>query len=74
MSVGEQVITIFIGSKGLLDDVPVNVVSEVAARFLGQLKKEHPDYIDEINTSKVFSDAVAEKVVAAVKHYKTTKL
>ena len=74
MSVGEQVMTIFMGSKGLLDDVPVNAVSEFAAVFLRWLKKEHPDCIEQINTSKVFSDDVAEKVTAAMTQYKTEKL
>jgi F-type H+-transporting ATPase subunit alpha len=73
MSVGEQVITIFIGSKGLLDDIPVNAVSEFATGFLRWLKKEQPDCIEQINTSKDFSDTVVEKVTAAVAQYKATK-
>ncbi|MCJ7777854.1 MAG: F0F1 ATP synthase subunit alpha, partial [Sedimentisphaerales bacterium] len=33
MSVGEQVITIFVGSSGLLDDIPVKEVGELVIRF-----------------------------------------
>lgn len=73
MTVGEQVIAIFIGSADLVRDVPVSQVSEFAAKFLGWLLKEHPDYIEEINKTGTFTDAVAEKVTAAVVQYKSLK-
>jgi F-type H+/Na+-transporting ATPase subunit alpha len=73
MTVGAQVITIFIGSKGLLGDVPVNQVSEFAGKFLQWLMKEYPAYIDEINKTGTFSDALADKVAAALTQYKSLK-
>ena len=73
MSVGEQVVTIYIGSVGLLDDIPVNAVSEFATKFLQHLAKEHPQYVDEINKTKVFSDELAEKIAATIKQFKATE-
>ena len=74
MSVGEQVITIFIGSSGLLDDVPVKEVGEFVARFLRWLAKEHPEYIGEINSTKAFSTDLAEKIKQALSQYKRLKV
>ena len=73
MSVGEQVVSIFIGSSGLLDDVSVGNVSQFTIEFLKWLMKEHPDYINEINTSLKFSDDVAQKITEAMKQYKILK-
>jgi F-type H+-transporting ATPase subunit alpha len=74
MTVGAQVITIFIGSKGLLGDVPVNEVSKFATEFLKWLMKEHPDYVDEINKTGTFSDDLADKVTAALTRYKSLRV
>jgi len=70
LSVGEQVITIYIGSAGLLDDVPVNAVSEFAAGFLQWLRQQRPACIDDINKTKAFSDAQVEAIASALKEYK----
>jgi len=70
MSVGEQVITIFAGASGLLDDVAVDAVSRFADGFLQQLRKEHPEYIDEINKTGKLSDELRQKLTAAMNGYK----
>ena len=72
MTVGEQVVTIYIGSVGLLDDIPVNAVGDFATKFLRHLAKEQPQYVDEINKTKAFSDELAEKIAAAIKQFKAT--
>jgi len=69
MTVGEQVVTIFTGSKDVLRDVPVNKVSDFATRFLQWLMKEYPAYVDEINKTGTFSDDLADKVTAALTQY-----
>ena len=70
MSVGEQVIAIFTGSTGLLDDVAVEKISDFVNSFLTWLKKEHPDYIAEINTTGKLSDALVAKLNEAMKNFK----
>jgi F-type H+-transporting ATPase subunit alpha len=71
MNVGEQVITIFAGSSGLLDDIAVDAVSRFADGFLQLLGKEHPEYIDEINKTGKLSDELRQKLTAEVNRYKT---
>ena len=73
MTVGEQVIAIFVGSKDLLSDVPVSQVSGFVAKFLKWLLKEYPAYVDEINKTGTFSDALADQVAAAMIQYKSLK-
>jgi len=73
MSVGEQVITIFTGSSGLLDDIPVETVSNFATSSLQWLAKEHGEYINEINTTNKLSEELIGKLTEALKTYKNLK-
>ncbi len=73
MSVGRQVITIFAGSSGLLDDVAITSVGRFAEELLGWLGEKHPDYIEEIDKTKEFSDRLVEKLKTAIKEFKQTK-
>jgi F-type H+-transporting ATPase subunit alpha len=73
MSVGEQVITIFAGASGLLDDVPVNAVSAFATDLLQSLAKEHYGFIDEINKTGKLSDELRKKLTEALNTFKSTR-
>jgi F-type H+-transporting ATPase subunit alpha len=71
VTVGEQVITIFIGSSGLLDDIPVKAVSKFASSFLQWLTKQHPEYVREINQTLNLTDELAGKLTDSIKTFKT---
>jgi len=70
MSVGDQVITIFAGISGILDDVPINGVAKFITDFLKWLTNEHPEYSGEITKTGKFSDALAGLVTEALKTFK----
>jgi len=70
LSVGEEVITIFIGSSGLLDDIAVEKINKFAYSFLQWLTKEHAEYIDEINKTQKLTDELAGKLASAIKTFK----
>lgn len=74
ISVGRQVTAIFAGSSGLLDDVPITSVSRVVEELLGWLDEKHPEYIEEIDKTKEFSDQLAEKLRAAITEFKKLKI
>jgi F-type H+-transporting ATPase subunit alpha len=71
ITVGEQVITIFAGSSGLLDDIPVKTISKFTHSFLQWLGKEHGEYLREINQTLKLSDELAGKLTDAIKTFKT---
>ncbi len=73
MTVGEQVITIFAGSTGLLDDIPVNKVNEFGVPLIQWLTKEHPALITTINTTGELSDELAANITAAIRKFKETR-
>jgi len=62
LSVAEQVAIIYSGINGLLDNVPVNQISEFSNKLITYLSKLKPEYGKAIEASKKF-DAEAENIV-----------
>jgi F-type H+-transporting ATPase subunit alpha len=71
MSTGRQVITIYAGSAGLVDDLPLKAVSSFMNDFLNWLSSQHRDYIEEIDKTGKFSDELAAKIREAVSNFKS---
>ena len=62
LPVEEQTCTIYSGTRGFLDKLNVGQVGEFESAFLGKMRAEHQDVLDEIRTSKEVSDAVDAKL------------
>jgi len=73
MSMGEQVITIFAGASGAMDDVAVVEVSGFATELLKVLNKDRRDLIDEINKTGKLSDELKQKITEAINAFKSTR-
>ncbi len=59
MAVEKQVAIIFLGSQGLLKNVPVNKVQEFQEIFLTTLEQKHPDVLDTFRAGKLTDEAKA---------------
>src|SRR5215213_4906071 len=70
-NVNEQVISIFAGTRGFLDDVPVREVLAFEAAMLKHFRDEHPEILDELDRSRDIPDAVAEKIGHVIRDFKT---
>jgi F-type H+/Na+-transporting ATPase subunit alpha len=68
--VEEQVVSIFLGTRGHLDDVEVADVRRFESDFLTTLRRHHQDILDTIRESKQFSDETEQQVVDAVTEFK----
>ena len=55
MPVEEQVISIYSGTKGYLDAIPVGKVGEFERRLLADLRSRHPEVLEGIRTSRELS-------------------
>nr|QOT13928.1 ATP synthase CF1 alpha subunit [Micrasterias rotata] len=66
LSFEEQTVSIFAGTNGFLDGIAVNQVTEYEAEMLGFMRERHADALDEIRTTKDFSDSARAKVKAAL--------
>ena len=71
MSLADQVITLVAANKRLLLDVDIKQMKEFQRRLLDFFKIEHKDVVDAINEKKVLDDEITEKIVEAVKEFKS---
>ncbi len=53
LSVEHQVAIIYLGTKGLINSVPVNKVREFEAEFLSYMSNKHQDVLDLLRTGKL---------------------
>ena len=68
LSVGKQVAIIYLGTKGLLRDVPVNQVRKFEEEFLMKMESDHKKVLDALTDGKIDdkSTSTIEKVGAEI--------
>ena len=62
MVVEEEVVAIFAGVRGFLDQIPVNRVREFEEKALADIRVNHADILEEIAEKKVISPELEEKL------------
>jgi len=70
MPVQDQVVAIFLGTKGHLDSVPVADVGRFEAEFLEHLAASNPGILSEIRDTEKLSEDTEASLVAAVADFK----
>ena len=71
MSVAEQVFSLYAGTRGFLDDVPVKAVSQWERDFLQFVKDKHSSTVSLLEEKMDLTDEVTEKIEAAIADFKT---
>src|SRR5213592_3844960 len=66
LSVEKQVVIIFAGTQGLLDDLPVDAVREFETFFYAWLERRSPQILTEIRDRKELPDAARDTLTKAV--------
>ncbi len=69
-SVAEQVISIFSGVRGLLDDIAIGDIKKFEIGLLSFISEKHKDVIESIEKVKKLDDAMEEKIKSIVTEYK----
>ncbi|MFO0017599.1 MAG: F0F1 ATP synthase subunit alpha [Synechococcaceae cyanobacterium] len=67
LNLAEQVAIVYAGVKGLIDDVPVDKVTVFARELREYLTANKPEYITQVQTEKVLSDASEATLKEAIK-------
>ena len=62
--VEEQVVSIFAGTRGYLDKLPVNAVGEYERRMLSELKATKPELIEAIRTEREIKKPTEDGLIA----------
>ena len=67
MSVDEQVVSIFAGTKGFLDDIPVGDVRRFEAELLDFMRAQRSDIMSSINSTGALDESALDAAVTAFK-------
>ncbi|MEM6364725.1 MAG: F0F1 ATP synthase subunit alpha, partial [Planctomycetota bacterium] len=70
LSVNEQVMVLYAGTKGFLDDVDVKDVPVWEKDFLQFVADKHGDLVTKMNDENALSDDIVEGIEAAIKEFK----
>jgi F-type H+/Na+-transporting ATPase subunit alpha len=68
----KAVVSIWAGTTGRLDEVPVEDIRRFESEFLQYLDSNHADLLGEVRETRDMSDANIEKLVAAIAAFKKT--
>ncbi|WP_216901425.1 F0F1 ATP synthase subunit alpha [Synechococcus sp. CCY 9618] len=70
----EQVAVVYAGVKGLIDDVPVELVPQFARELREYLKSNKPEFISKVQTDKVLSEESEAMLKEAIKEVTSSML
>ena len=70
LSVGEQILSIYAGTKGFLDDVEIKSVQQWEQDFLQFANDKHAGLLEDLNTKGDLTDEVVDKIEACINDFK----
>jgi len=70
MSVAEQVISVFCGVKGYLDDIDLKNISEFENKILSKSNSENPEIFDAINKSGKLEEETEKTLIKLIEELK----
>ncbi len=72
LPVEEQVISIFAGTRGYLDGIPVEKVGAFEAELLGALKSREPGILDAIRADQQIKPETEKSLIAFIENFQRT--
>ena len=73
MSIAEMALTLWAINKGSYEDVPVSKALAFEADFLGYVRTQHADVLDQINQQGVMSDENKQVLTEAINTFKASR-
>jgi F-type H+-transporting ATPase subunit alpha len=70
LSIAEMAFSLFAANEGYLDDVEVKKVVDFEAAMLADMKSNHGDLMDQINTTGDYNDEIAAAMKSALDSFK----
>ncbi len=70
LPVAQQILVIFAGINGYLDDVEVKRVRDFEAALYAFVRDKHPQLLKEIDEKKIIDEAIKQRLQDAIKEFK----
>ncbi len=71
MSLAEEVMVLYVGVNGYLDDIPMERIKEFEEAWLSALKTDYKQILDEIEAKKEISEDLDAQIRKAVEEFKS---
>lgn len=71
LSMAEEVLSLYVGVNGHLDDIPLDRIKKFEEEWLAALRTEYKYILDEIENKKEISEELDEKIKKAISEFKT---
>ncbi len=72
LPVENQVVIIFAGSRGFLDDIPASSIGKFEAELYPYIEAEYPEIFEEIRSKKTLEKDLEENLIKALNDFKAT--
>jgi F-type H+-transporting ATPase subunit alpha len=72
MNVAEQVVSLFAGTRGLMDDLPVPAISKFEIELQEYMRNQRPEILNDIKTKKALDADLEAKLREAIEAVKKT--
>ena len=73
MTIAEQVVSIFTGVNGYLDDLELNQIKDFEKDLFELIKSSHSDIIESINSSGDLNDDTSSKLTSIIEEFKKNR-
>jgi len=73
MPVAQQVIAVFSGVRGFLDDVELNNIKNTEKKIYEEIKSSNPEIIDSINNTGKLEEKIEKKLTTIIEKFKKNK-
>ena len=73
LTVGEQVVTVFAGVRGYLDDVELDKIKSFEKDIIEQIKNEKPEILENIQSTGKLDDDTEKSLAQIIEEYKKSK-
>ena len=70
MTVAEQVISVFTGVKGYLDDLELNQIKDFERDFFAKISESNPELIEKVNTTGILDDDAESTLISVIEEFK----
>ena len=69
LAVEKQVVAIFAGTRGFLDEFPVSAIRRYEAEMLGHIESRHPDILRDIGRQKALAPEIEKRLQEALHEF-----
>ena len=73
LTVAEQVITVFTGVRGYLDDVDLTAIKKFETEILEKIKNEKNEILSTIQTTGKLEKEIEDSLIQTIEEYKKSK-